>query len=1167
MRLIYLTGLCLLFCFAVLFTEAQTPANDNCSSAEFVYLDATGNICFNSSNQFASGDGVSNVCDAGAILPLPPGGHEVWFTYIASGSINTITITPTGANAAQKVSVTVTNGNCAVGGTNVCNTGLNPPDPASTAFSIAAGTQIWFSVTSLIADGDFQVCINSVTGFLAPGTTCSSSTPICNTLNFSCPGSAVNSTSTTPSCFNSPPKRTLWYKFTPGTTGPLEFTATPNNVGGFRWALYDITAGCPGAELTCNAIYNPLQPFGLSSTAANCTTTPYCPPVNVTAGNTYALMVDDTSQTNSGFEFNWTPGIKLLPTADFSVDSTIACGTLTLNITNLSTYNNSTTWSVDFGDLSAPATGTGSSFVVPPHTFTAGVYLVTMTVAQPGGCSNTYTKQITVNPKPSSAWASSGNDFCFDGSNPISADFTPTLSSFTAIYDWSYPGNNGVVGIGIGSNTVYWNIAGTIPVSLVITENGCVSDTTKGNIRIHVVPASTFDLPDTVCTGQTVTVQYTGTASSAAIFAWTYGTGTTSNVTNQSFDIVWNAATTDQITLAVQDSGCLSFPTAINTTVFTTPSINVLAPVRTCVGDTITVSPLANGPANLTYNWTFFNSSLIGGNAVDASTGTFTFPTAGSAYWKGTAVSAEGCASNSDSVAFTVYPTPTSTFTASPKQICGSDSSLVVYTGTGTALGSYNWNFGGANSLSGNAAGPYTLTFPAAGTYYFTLAVTENQCVSDTTLDSIIVANYPIANAGVDTSGCSLTAITIGSTNVAGLTYSWTPVNFLNNTTASNPLMTAINFGTEDTTLRYIVAATQGFCTSYDTMFAVIHPRQQAFFINPDQQCQRESSFDFIPDGVIVPGASFTWSFGANATPDSAFVASPSGIHFNTAGNQSVTLTTQSIGCPVSTYTGSVFVKISPVAIADASVTSGCPALIVPFTNLSPALANSTLLWDFGNGDTSTVNNPTYTYLTSGIYYPTLTIISQDTCSTSDSLNTPINVSPVPNPTFTAIPPVTYNIQPNIVFDYPIGNINCFYDFGDGTTDSSCYATHTYADTGSYVVTLIVQNANGCIDSSSQIVTVKTFYTLYIPTAFTPNKDFKNEELKIYSYGVTDFSMDVFNRRGQIVWRSDDVNQTWNGNYLDTDTECPTGIYVYKAKIRDANLKRHQVTGRITIIR
>jgi len=151
-------------------SNAQIPANDNCTGATFIYLDQTGNTCINDSNIMATGDGLSNACDAGATPPLPAGGNEVWYSYVVNGTVNTISVTPLGSNPAQKVSVTVINGNCAGGGsTNVCNTALTNFDPASIAFTSFAGTQIWFYVTSLETDGEFLVCISSTNGFINPG--------------------------------------------------------------------------------------------------------------------------------------------------------------------------------------------------------------------------------------------------------------------------------------------------------------------------------------------------------------------------------------------------------------------------------------------------------------------------------------------------------------------------------------------------------------------------------------------------------------------------------------------------------------------------------------------------------------------------------------------------------------------------------------------------------------------------------------------------------------------------------------------------------------------------------------------------------------------------------------------------------------------------------------
>lgn len=1164
--------ICLWFVALLGYNEcaAQVPANDNCSAAEFVYLDPSGNVCASGSNQFASGDGYSNACDAGALAPLPPGGHEVWYTYIAAGPVNNITVTPIGGSAAQTASITVSNGNCGVGGTYVCNSAINPLDPVSVAFSTTAGSQVWFSVTSLVADGDFLVCINSSTGFLAPGNSCASAVNICNKLDFTSPGTAVTGTSVTPSCFNSPPVRKMWYKFTVGTAGPLEFSAFPNNVGGFRWAMYDITAGCPGTEVACNNIYDPFQPFGLSSSVASCGANPYCPPVNVVAGNTYALMIDDTSQSGSGFDFTWGSNVKLLPTADFSIDSTVACGSLTLDFTNLSTFNASSSYVLNYGDGSPNFTGTGASFTMPSHTYGPGVYVVELTVTQPGGCSNSFSRQITVNAKPTATFSISADSSCYDGVNPIVIDFASSYVSANANYSWDYPSNSGITGTGIGQNSVFWNTSGVIPVYLVITENNCPSDTIRDSVYIFDFPTSTFTMSDTGCAGVAVNVAYTGNGSSFANYSWNYAGGTVTNATNQAFDISWAAAGIYNVSLTIQDHGCLSFPTQNPIEIFTRPTLTVNPPANVCLNDTLLVSPIVTGTPGVQYIWDFGNSNLISGNPANGTPSTFSWNTVGTTYWKAFALSAEGCLSDADSVSTVVNDIPTSTFSVTDNQVCGGDSTTLTFTGATPNLGTtYNWNVSTSNVVIGatNTAGPLTLTFPTAGTYPLYLYVSDNVCASDTTRDTIFVGTYPLAVAGIDTGGCSGTPINIGTTPTVGYTYLWTPASFMTGANTSAPQVAIPNNGTIDSTSTYVVAVTQVFCTSTDTIRIRMRPSQKARFNRPGPQCFEGNLFDFRPAGAIVSGATYAWSFGPNALPDSSFISSPSGIGFTTTGWQVVTLNTTSGNCPADSYIDSVFVKPNPLVSLSANDYLGCPPLDVTFTNSSPALAGSSALWDFGNGDTSSTSNPTYTYNNSGTFTPSLTITSADTCSTTENLTQPIEVGSLANATFDASPLVVTNLNPVVTFEALFPGTICYFDFGDGNGDSSCFAQHTYQDSGTYEVTFYTENAAGCWDTSSLTIKVQSQYLLHVPSAFTPNKDARNDVFQIFADGVKTFEFAVFNRRGQIVWETSNPDATWNGNYLGTGEPCPDGVYVYTLKAKDVNNKRREQTGRITIIR
>lgn len=1163
---------CYLFITLLIITSkvlAQVPANDNCINAKFINLDATGNLCFTSSNQFASSDGYSNSCDAGATFPLPPGGREVWFTYITSGPINTITVIPSGATPIQKASVTVSNGNCAIGGTNVCNAATTNGGTASAAFSIATGTQVWFSVTALVSDGSFSVCINSTQGFVSPGINCASAVQVCNKVDFSCPGSAINSSTLLPSCFSTPPNREMWYKFTPGNTAPLEFTCTPTGVGGFRWALYDITTGCPGTQVACNNIYNSSLPFGLSASALNCNTTPFCPPVTVTSGRTYALMIDDTSESGAGFNMKWGTALNMLPTAGFNVDSTSACGSLTLNISDFSTYSNLTSYVLNYGDGSPLVNGSAASgaFSYPSHNYGPGTYYVSLTLNHPNGCSSNYTRQIVVTPKPSAAFSVSTNSGCTDGTNPISVDFSVNSVSINANYNWNFPNNAGVIGTGIGTNTVFWNTAGTQPIWLLATENGCVSDTIRDTIFVYDYPTSTFSLAPTGCTDNPITVTYTGNASSSATYGWSYGTGTVTNSTNQSFNISWPAPGNYSVGLAVQEHGCLSFPTSNNISIGQSPTVSVTAPASVCEGDTLTVNNIVNGnPAGLTYVWNFGTTTVVSGNPATTGNGTFTWPTAGTTSWIATGTSANGC-TTSDTASILVRANPLSSFTVSDYQVCGNDNTILTFTGsTQQPSTTFTWGFDGGNG-SGPASGPQTVNFPSAGNYTVYLVLTDAFCSSDTSKANITVADYPIANAGLPTTTCANQLVNLGTASTPGYTYSWTPSTFLNNASISDPLVSIPNFGNSDTLVKYLVTTTEGFCSSKDSGIVTVHPVQLALFNRPGPQCETGNSYNFSPANAIVAGALFNWNFGANASTPTANSSSVINVSFNTPGWQVITLSTSTPGCLADLYTDSVFIKTNPKVLLGSDVTGGCPPVVVNFNNNSPALPSSSLEWNFGDGNTSTTSSPTYTYSLAGAYQPSLTITSADTCSTTQNLATSINVTTLPNAAFSANPLVVTSISPLITFTAVAPGSSCYYDFGDGSVDSSCYTQHVYQDTGVFIVKFVTINAGGCSDSSFITVEVKDIYNLTLPNAFSPNNDGLNDNFQIFAKGIRNFELWVYSRRGQIVWTTTNPDEVWNGKYLNQYEDCPSGVYVYRLRTKDVNNKKHEETGQITLIR
>ncbi|MBS1772852.1 MAG: PKD domain-containing protein [Bacteroidetes bacterium] len=173
----------------------------------------------------------------------------------------------------------------------------------------------------------------------------------------------------------------------------------------------------------------------------------------------------------------------------------------------------------------------------------------------------------------------------------------------------------------------------------------------------------------------------------------------------------------------------------------------------------------------------------------------------------------------------------------------------------------------------------------------------------------------------------------------------------------------------------------------------------------------------------------------------------------------------------------------APVANFSSNVTSGCSPIVANFTDLSTNTPTS-WYWDLGNGSTSTLQNPSTTYFTPGTYTVTLTATNANGSNTKVSTNY-ITVAPSPIVAFTTDSTPSCTVPRTLLFtnnSVPGGSGTTTYlwDFGDGTTSTSANPTKTYNAVGTYSVTLLVTNGNGCTNSLT-----KTNYVSIIqkPTA------------------------------------------------------------------------------------
>ncbi len=150
------------------------------------------------------------------------------------------------------------------------------------------------------------------------------------------------------------------------------------------------------------------------------------------------------------------------------------------------------------------------------------------------------------------------------------------------------------------------------------------------------------------------------------------------------------------------------------------------------------------------------------------------------------------------------------------------------------------------------------------------------------------------------------------------------------------------------------------------------------------------------------------------------------------------------------------------------SVANRCLPTRVNFQNNSDGNGRLVYKWQFGTGDTSSLQNTVYTYPSGGTYRAKLTVSNEFGCE--DTFSTSITVANPVSATFTANTTASCKAPAAIQFtNQSLANNNYTWSFGDTTFSSASSPMHIFNDTGSFTVKLVVRNNNGCTDSLTKI--------------------------------------------------------------------------------------------------
>lgn len=253
---------------------------------------------------------------------------------------------------------------------------------------------------------------------------------------------------------------------------------------------------------------------------------------------------------------------------------------------------------------------------------------------------------------------------------------------------------------------------------------------------------------------------------------------------------------------------------------------------------------------------------------------------------------------------------------------------------------------------------------------------------------------------------------------------------------------------------------------------------------------------------------------------------------------------------------------------------AGCFPLVVKFTNYS--IGGDDFTWDFGDGGSSTNRSPSYTYENPGTYTAVLTVAGPDG---NDAIFTQrILVHDHPVADFNVGPEVVYLPQEEIrCYDMSIDALSWFWEFGDGQTSQEQNPSYTYAKEGTYSISLTVENEFGCEDRFTKDGVVTALLSGYIefPNAFKPRPGGaggsgtigeRNDAIFKPKYrDVDEYHIQIFNRWGQLIFESHNVDEGWDGNFKGQ--LAPQAVYVYKVSGKFTNGREFSKAGSILLVR
>lgn len=457
--------------------------------------------------------------------------------------------------------------------------------------------------------------------------------------------------------------------------------------------------------------------------------------------------------------------------------------------------------------------------------------------------------------------------------------------------------------------------------------------------------------------------------------------------------------------------------------------------------------------------------------------------------------------------------------------------------------------------------------------YFFRYTFVLNGCAAFDSV-GVLVKPLPVVDVSVPNVGNCITApefnligspTPVGSSVFAG---SGVTGNRFNPSTAGP--------GWHLVTYTYTSPATQ--CTNDDTVNIFVQEQ-------PDIQISSNSTdacegIPFTLNSTVVNAGGIQWtsngdgSFSSNSSPNTTYTPGP-----NDNANKGFSIsgvTTQNGYCPAETENLNITIYPIPTAVIASDKINGCEPLDINFQGITDAdPATSTFEWTFGDGNTSTQQNPQYVFNNDGSYVVNFRVTSVNGCE-RQAVPLGIEVWPMPEAamdasrwrTTVAMTEINFFDRSSLTGAGSIAQYEWSFGDPDNSTSSQRNPTFEYpTDTGSYFVVLRVVTNNGCEDTTGRLLVVDPDITVFIPNAFTPNGfgEGKNNRFWVTADGFETFNIQIFSRWGEMVYESNKIKEGWDGNFKGEPAQ--QDVYTYLVKVTNAKGKEFVYYGTVTLLR